>query len=109
LAKIQGIQAKDRLPTNIAEQLALVLLSRPRHRAVMLVGMTRSLAAAMPDARRARIRRLDGLIPDDQMKGLLEGSGLSDDDRRELADIAVRVGAFAKPEPSVVEADDIPF
>ena len=51
---------------------------------------------------------MDGLVGDDQMKRLLEGGGLSDADKKELAEIAARVGAFKEPESSS-EFDDIPF
>jgi hypothetical protein len=108
IAKIQGIQAKDRKPSAVAEDIALVLLRRPRHRKTMLPGITRFLVAASEDQRRSRIRKLDGLISDDQMKVLLEGGGLSEDDRKNLSDLAARVGAFKQSE-SDSEVDDIPF
>jgi AbiJ N-terminal domain 5/TIR domain len=109
VAKIQGIQAKDRLPTDVAEELALVLLRKSRYRTAMLLGMARSLAAANSKVRRARIRRVDTLITDDQMRTLLEGSGLTADDKHELALISDRVGAFTQPEVATWESEDIPF
>jgi hypothetical protein len=108
IAKIQGINAKDRLPTAVAEDIALVLLRRPRHRKAMLPGISRFLVSATEAERRTRIRKLDGLIGDDQMKGVLEVGIISTPDKTDLAEIAARVGAFKEPETSG-EFDDIPF
>lgn len=108
IAKIQGINAKDRLPTAVADDIAIVLLRRPRHRKAMLQGITRFLVSATEGERRARIRKLDGQVGDDQMKGLLEGGGLSNADKADLADLVARVGAFKEAE-ATAEYDDIPF
>jgi AbiJ N-terminal domain 5/TIR domain len=109
VAKIQGIQVKNRLPTDVAEELALLLLKKPRYRSAMLLGMARALTNVLSDERRARIRRVDSLITDEQMRHLLETSGLSADDKGDLTVISARVGAFTQPEIAVAESEDIPF
>lgn len=108
IAKIQGVPAKDRRPSVVAEDIALALLRRPRHRKAMLPGIIRFVVSASSDERRARIRRVDRVIADDQMKALLEGGGLTEDDKKDLESIATRVGAFKSSEQPG-EADDIPF
>lgn len=107
--RIQGIQAKSKLPTAVAEELALVLLRKPRHRKQMLIGMAEALITADSEVRRARIRQVDGVITNGQMKGLLEGSGLLGADKADLADICDRVGAFRLPNTSAKETEDVPF
>ena len=43
IAKIQGIKAKERLPSSVADDIALVFLRRPRHRKTMVPGIARFL------------------------------------------------------------------
>lgn len=109
IAKIQGIHIKSKLPSAVAEDLAMVLLRRARHRATMLTAMTRALAAASSEIKTARVRRLDGSITDEQLKSLLEGIGLAEDDKEKLKDIAHRVGAFEHQAFPEADDDDIPF
>lgn len=109
IAKIQGIPIKGKLAPEVAEELALVLFRKPRLRAQLLLGLAKALTPLDGDVRVARLRRLDQLITDAQMKDLLERSNLADDAKLQLDDIAKRVGAFQQPEPADDDDNDIPF
>lgn len=109
VGKIQGLQAKGKLPTAVATELVLVLLRKPRHRDQLLLGMAKSLAIASSEERIRRIRQVDTLITDQQMKALLERSGLSAEDRKSLEDIGARVGAFKQLEEIGEDSEDVPF
>ena len=107
VAKIQGINAKGKKPSEVAGALARTLMKRPRQRDRMLTGIAASLQRRTPEERMEKILELDQLITDAQLKGLLETAGLTADEKTSLADIINRVGAF--PEPPAYDADDIPF
>lgn len=108
IAKIQGIHVKGKMPSKVAGELALALVKRPRLRDKLLNGLGRALASSGPLPRRDKITLLDNVIADPQMKGLLEGSGLTPADKTALAGLTKRVGAFEQLVQASTE-DDIPF
>jgi hypothetical protein len=108
IGKIQGIHVKGKVPSKVADELLVALVKRPRLRDKVLNGLARALATNSSLHRRQKIASLDKVIPDPQMKGLLEGAGLDQSDKVALQRIISRVGAFAAvPQPST--DDDIPF
>ena len=109
IAKIQGIPIKGKHAPEVAEELALVLFRKPRLRVQLLLGLAKALTTVDGETRVARIRRLDRLITDGQMKDLLERSNLTDDDRQKLDDLSDRVGAFRPAATPDEDDNDIPF
>jgi AbiJ N-terminal domain 5/TIR domain len=107
LAKIQGIQAKGKIPSVVADELVLVLLRKPKHRRELLSGMATALGLASSKDKTDRIAKLDdwGAVADQQLKELLERSALSESDKVSLKPLINRVGAF-RPEVVEVEVDD---
>ena len=111
VAKIQGIQAKGKVPSVVADELVLLLLRKPKHRRKLLPGLWRALGLAPSKERIAKIQKLDGwgVVGDAQLRDLLERSALSDDDKKSLRTLIDRVAAF-KPEAAVTGTDeDVPF
>jgi hypothetical protein len=108
IGKIQGIHVKGKVPGKVGNELVLALVKRPRLRDKLLSGLARALASSDPLPRQEKIRVLDGVIPDPQMKGLLEGAALTGADKNALDALIGRVGAFTKVVQSVTD-DDIPF
>ncbi len=108
IGKIQGIHVKGKVPSKVADELALALVRRPRLRDKLLNGLARALASSDPQPRREKIGLLDNVIPDPQMKGLLEGAALTQVDKTALGGLISRVGAFAKIIQPPTD-DDIPF
>ena len=86
-----------------------MLFRKPRLRTPLLLGLAKALTPLDGDVRVARIRRLDRLITDGQMKDLLERSNLADDDKLQLDDVAKRVGAFQQLAPADDDDNEIPF
>lgn len=109
IAKIQGIQVKGRKPAPVAEELVQLLLRKPRYRTTLLQGVAATLATSNNFAQEDRIRSLNTLISEAEMKDLLEGSALSEWSRTRLSDISERVGAFKQAATPTQPDDDIPF
>ncbi|MEW6263417.1 MAG: TIR domain-containing protein [Thermodesulfobacteriota bacterium] len=108
--KYQGIQAKSKLPSQIADELVNLLLRKAKHRSQLLIGLSKSITSLPSDGKIARIRTLDSwaVISDEQMKILLERISLSEYEKKKLSDIIMKVGAFQVHTPELPERD-IPF
>jgi len=108
--KYQGIQAKSKLPSQIADELVNLLLRKGKHRSQLLIGLSKSITSLPSDGKIARIRTLDSwaVISDEQMKVLLERVSLSEYEKTKLGDIVMKVGAFQVQAPELPERD-IPF
>lgn len=108
--KYQGLQAKWKLPSQIAEELFGILLRKLKHRSSLMIGVSKSFTAIPSDDKIARVRALDGwdILSDEELKILLERISLSDYEREELNDMILRVGAFREQRYVMVETD-MPF
>ena len=108
--KYQGIQAKSKLPSQIAEELVGLLLRKPKHRSPLLIGVSKSFTASPSTNKVARVRTLDGweVLSDEELKILLERISLSEHERMELNDMVLRVGAFREQMQESADTD-IPF
>lgn len=108
--KYQGIQAKSKLPSQLANELANLLLRKPKHRTQLLVGISKATISVSSDGKIARVRLLDswGVISDEQMKVLLERISLSEYEKTKLGDIIMKAQAFQDQTPELPDTD-IPF
>lgn len=111
IAKIQGIQVKDKIPSDVAEEIVPVLLRKPRHRIRLLSGMSRAIAIAPSAEKIKKIQQLDKwkVVSDDQMRDLLQTSMLSNPEKMQVATIVSRVKAFTVERELEALDDDIPF
>lgn len=111
VAKIQGIQAKGKVPSLVAGELVQVLLRKPKHRRKLLPGLSRALGLAPWSERIAKFQELDGwgLVGDAELRELLERSALSDNDKMSLRTLIDRVVAFKPEAAEIAVDDDIPF
>lgn len=108
--KYQGIQAKSKRPSQIADELVNLLLRKPKHKSHLLVGLSKSMVSFDSDTKIAAVQTLDswGAISNDEMKVLLERISLSDHEKWELVDIITRVRAFQEQAARLPDSD-IPF
>jgi len=108
--KVQGIQAKSKLASQIAEELVGLLLRQPKHRPQLLIGISNSFTTSPSRDKVAGARILDGweVLADEEMKILLERISLSEHERTELRDVVSRVGAFQEQRQELTDTD-IPF
>ncbi len=111
VAKTQGIQAKGKVPSVVANELVQVLLRKPKHRRKLLPGLSRALGLAPAKERITKIQKLDGwgVVDDAQLRDLLERSALSDNDKRSLRTLIDRVGAFEAEAATTATDEDVPF
>ena len=109
VGKIQGVQAKGKLPAAVADELGLVLLRTPRYREQMIPGISAFLASASSKVKVSRIKSIESVMPDVHLKSILEDSVVTEDEKKRLADIIQRVGAFQTPEVDSFGADEFPF
>lgn len=110
--KFQGIQIKGRYPKDVSNEIALLLLKKPKHRDRLLQSMSKAFTAQEAKQKIKLIKLLDSwsVATDTQIKNLLEASSLSDHEKRSLKNLIARVGAFKPTQPeSVVEEEDVPF
>ena len=111
IGKIQGVQAKGKVPHDVAESIVELLLRKPNFRPQLLRGITRSVALISSDNKTAKIRKLDSwsVLTDKQTKDLLERASLSEDEKHQLRDIITKAGAFQITVFENNHSDDIPF
>lgn len=112
IGKIQGINAKGKIPSKVSQQIILILLKKPRYRKQLLAGMSKAFSIAQSNKKIWKIRQINdwNILTDDQMRDLLERSLLSNEEKKQLNDIVSRVDAFkAEQHEELVTDDDIPF
>ena len=111
--KFQGIQIKGKDPRQVSDELVQTLLKKPHHRERLLLGMTKAFASLHTTQKMRLNPLLDfwAIVADPQLKTLLENASISDFEKRQLANLIGRVGAFQKPISDVTSDldDDIPF
>ena len=71
VGKIQGVQAKGKLPAAVADELGLVLLRTPRYREQMIPGISAFLASASSKVKVSRIKSIESVMPDVHLKSIL--------------------------------------
>lgn len=112
--KYQGIQIKGKVPEAVANEIAQLLLKKPKHREKCLKGLITALVSQGSTNKIKMIELLDGwsVVTDAQMKDILEGANLSTYEQGRLKSLLARVGAY-KPPVVISEHpqfdDDIPF
>lgn len=112
--KFQGIQIKGKVPEVVANEIAQLLLKKPKHREKLLKSLGDSLVMQDSIKKNILIGLLDewSVATDDQMKDILERASLSEYEQGVLKNIIARVGAY-KPQITVPDYsqfdDDIPF
>jgi len=111
MGKYQGIQAKDKLPETVAQEIAKVLLRKPNLRDKLLSGISKSIRVLSPKIKIEKVKLIDSWssISDEQMKNLLENIALSPSDKRELSQIIEKCGAFNVIEEDSILDSDLPF
>lgn len=112
--KFQGIQIKGKRPKEVAVEIVRLLLKKPKHRDRLLQCMPKAFSGLQPKQKTEAFNSLDSwsVATDLQIRTLLETSGLSDDERRELAPLIGRVDAFKLAErdtTATVEESELPF
>ena len=112
--KYQGLQIKGRYPKDVSDEIAHLLLKKPKQRKIMLQGMSKALTSISSKKKIRIIKLLDSwsIATDDQIRILLEGISLLDNEKSQLASILHRVEAFKPPENQMVELsddDNLPF
>lgn len=111
MGKYQGIQAKNKLPEAVAQEIAKVLLRKPNLRDKLLSGASKSIRLLSSEIKIEHIKLIDSWssISDEQMKNLLENIALSPSDKEELGHIIEKCGAFNVIEEESVLDSDLPF
>jgi serine/threonine protein kinase len=112
--KYQGIPIKGKIPDQVANEIANLLLKKPKHREQCLKSLGKALLSQDSAKKISMIDQLDewAVTTDEQLKRLLESASLSEHEQNKLHNIVTKVGAY-KPVP-VVPAnsqfdDEIPF
>jgi len=112
--KYQGIQVKGKVPEVVANEIAQLLLKKPKHREKCLKSLGVSLLAQGSANKIKVIELLDdwSVVTDEQMKDVLERASLSKHEQNKLQRLIARVGAY-KPQTTTPDFsqfdDDIPF
>ena len=109
--KYQGIQAKSKYPKDIAQQIVRLLLSRPKHRRILVASIPRAIASMVPAEKTERLRELDsfGILADADVKSILEMVSLTKDERDTLQDVILRSKAFDAAVPPAEDDANVPF
>ncbi|MEO0795158.1 MAG: TIR domain-containing protein [Verrucomicrobiota bacterium] len=111
--KIQGVQIKGKIPTEVASEIVRLLLKKPKHRDKLLRAMGKAFRALQSEQKTRAFKLLDSwtVATDSQIRALLENSSLSDFERNRLKSLISRVEAFKPHEAEQVPTDDdeIPF
>lgn len=112
--KYQGIQAKGKMPNEVADKISNLLMKKPKYRDVLLKSMPTAFSKLGSKDKIEMFEILDswGVTTDDQLKGLLQQSALSDHEKSKLKPLINRVGAFKEiiePTISYATGDDVPF
>lgn len=111
--KIQGVQIKGKVPTEVASEIVRLLLKKPKHRDKLLRSMGKAFRGLQSEQKARAFGLLDSwtVATDSQIRALLENSSLSDFERDSLKTLILRVNAFKPQEPEQAPADDdeIPF
>lgn len=109
--KYQGIQAKSKRSSQIAEEVVNLLLRKPRHRNQLLLGISKSFTSASSQNKIQNLRLLDSwkVLSDEQMRALLQRVSLSPDERVGLEGMILRTNAFDVRSARSEDDDSIPF
>ena len=112
--KYQGIQVKGKTPTDSANEVTKLLLKKPNHRPKLIQCMTKAFTELKSSDKTSTISLLDSwnVLTNQQLKGVIERSLLSDREREPLTRIIKKVGAFTKEAETLYQKgikDDIPF
>jgi len=112
--KYQGIPIKGKTPEVVSNEIALLLIKKPKHRERCLKSLENALRTQDSTRKIKLIEQLDewSVVTDEQMRGVLESASLSKHEQSKLKNIIARVGAY-KVSPSTPDYsqfdDDIPF
>lgn len=112
--KYQGIPIKGKTPEIVANEIARLLLKKPKHRDKCIQSLGKALSTHDSGKKIQLIELLDEwtVASDEQIKNLLENSHLSEHEKNKLKNIVARVGAYKPQAPVVDDAyfdEDIPF
>jgi len=111
--KIQGVQIKGKIPTEVASEIVRLLLKKPKHRDKLLRAMGKAFRGLQSEQKTRAFGLLDSwtVATDSQIRALLENSSLSHFERDSLKALISRVEAFKPQEPEQAPTDDdeIPF
>lgn len=112
--KYQGIQVKGKTPELVANEIAQLLLKKPKHRDKCIQSLSNALLSQESSKKIYLIELLDSwsVVTDEQIKDVLESASLSSHEQSKLKNIIARVGAY-KPHQTTPDStqhdDDIPF
>ncbi len=112
--KYQGIQIKGQLPDVVADEVAMILLRKPKHRKNLLQSMGNAFATLNSEDKISNLTKLDNwnIATDEQVKDLLERSSLSNHEKNKLAYMITKVSAFKEVKevfPWDNPDNDVPF
>lgn len=99
---------KGKLARAVADELGSILLRNTKYRDQMTAGIAAFLASSDSQKKLKRIREIEGLLSDSQLRIVLEDCALNDAEKDELATTIGRVGAFPSIEVDAV-GDVFPF
>lgn len=112
--KYQGIPIKGKIPEVVANEIAKLLLKKPKHRDGCLRSLGKALLTHDSGKKVLLVELIDewSVATDNQLKNLLESASLSKYEQGKLKNIIARVGAYKPvaqtPDYSQFD-DDIPF
>lgn len=113
--KYQAIQIKGKLPEKVANEIAHLVLKKPKHRDRCLQSIGKAFIPLQSSKKLELMNLLDSwsIATDEQIKFILESVPFSKIEQEKLKTIISRVGAF-KPEEREAKQienfdDDIPF
>lgn len=111
IGKIQGVQIKNKLPLQAAEEVACLLLRKPKYRNQILLGLSMSITAIPSNDKIEKIRLVDSweAATEEQLRTLLERVSLSDHEKSEIGDIIGKVKAFESGFGESAGTEGIPF
>jgi hypothetical protein len=108
VGKIQGVPVKGKLARAVADELGSILLRNLKYRDLMISGISAFLATSDTKQKLGRIREMEPLLSDSQLRAILEDSALNDAEKAELAAMIKRVGAFPAADVDAF-GDEFPF
>lgn len=111
MGKFQGIQAKNRVPSEVAKDIVKVIIKKPNYRDRLIASISKSIRLQNPTSKVQKINTLVSwaLLSDEQVVTLLESAALTENEKSELEHIINKVGAFPKSQVEKELGIDLPF
>lgn len=111
MGKFQGIQAKNKYPAQVTEEIIQTLIKKPKHRNTLINSISKSIRKQNSKEKIYKVNTLVswGLLSHDQVVTLLESIALSEYEKKELENIIIKYRAFSKEKLQVPVETEVPF